>query len=67
MRKTTGGVGWGKSHSAHVEKTAAHHAHRKHAQGAKSGLKSTYKAKGPAKGIEIGTMSGVGVRGWTNG
>lgn len=67
MRKTTGAIGWGKSHGAHVSKTAAHHAHRQHMKTSKSGLKNFSKTKGPAKGIQMGQISGVGERGWTNG
>nr|MBA3826669.1 hypothetical protein [Ktedonobacterales bacterium] len=55
--------GWGKSAGASKTKAAMAHHHKLNQTHAKTGLKKVQKAKG---GQVIGTVSGVGVRGWNN-
>jgi len=62
MRRKPGETGWGKSAYGNKNKTAAHNAHRKKIKMSK-GVKTETK-KG---GTSIGSISGVGVRGWVNG
>ena len=57
-------TGWGKSPKSHHNKEVRKLSHKNAVRRSKTGLKTEFKAKG---GTVIGSVTGAGYKGYTNG